>query len=151
MVSRRETVKAFAAMMAAALPGLVSTRTLAKAPWSLQQTSGAGKRSRVQVVLEQALPDMKGKVATLVTVSYAPVAASFPHRHPGPVFGYVPEGAVFMQFEPKPPTTYKEGKTFYEVPMHVHRISRNASKTRPAEILAFQITEKGQPLTLRVK
>lgn len=150
MITRRETMKAFGAMMAAAVPALASMRALAEAPPSAKRSAGREKRSRVHVVLQQPLPDMKGKVATLVTVSYAPGAASLSHRHPGPVFGYVLEGSVVMQFEPKPPVTYTVGQAFYEAPMHVHRISRNASNARPAEILAFQITNEGQPLTLPV-
>ncbi|HEX5482060.1 MAG TPA: cupin domain-containing protein [Terriglobia bacterium] len=108
-------------------------------------------RSRVDQILQHSLPGAKGKVGTLVTVSYAPGASSMPHRHPGPVFAYVLEGAIVSQVEPGPPITYKQGQAFYEPPMHVHRISRNASKTRPAKLLAFQITRKGQPLTLPVK
>lgn len=94
---------------------------------------------------------MEGKVASLVTVTYAPGAGSQPHRHPGPVFGYILEGAIVSQVEPGPPITYRAGEAFYEPPMHVHRVSRNASKTRPAKLLAFVITEKGQPLTLPMK
>lgn len=151
MITRRETMKAFGPMMAAVVPAMASMHALAEASQSANRSVGRQKRSRVHVVLQQPLPDMKGKIATLVTVSYAPGAASLPHRHPGPVFGYVLEGSVVMQFEPKPPVTYTVGQAFYEAPMHVHRISRNASNTRPAEILAFQITNEGQPLTLPVK
>lgn len=151
MITRRETMKAFGAMMTAALPALASLCAVAEVPQSASGGTRTKKRSQVHVVLRQPLPDMNGKVATLVTVSYAPGAASLPHRHPGPVFGYVLEGSVVMQFEPRPPVTYTVGQAFYEAPMQVHRVSRNASNTRPAEILAFQITNEGQPLTLPVK
>jgi quercetin dioxygenase-like cupin family protein len=46
----------------------------------------------VSVVMKQPLADMAGKVATVLTVDYAPGAASDPHVHPGSVFAYVVEG-----------------------------------------------------------
>ncbi|MGH9652541.1 MAG: cupin domain-containing protein [Bryobacteraceae bacterium] len=143
MSTRRETTKALAAMMTSGFSGLAAMPALA--------TADAEQRSKVHEVIQHALPDMEGKVASLVTVSYAPGAGSKPHRHPGPVFGYVLEGAIVSQVEPGPPITYRAGEAFYEPPMHVHRVSRNASKTRPAKLLAFEITKKGQPLTIPAK
>ena len=46
----------------------------------------------VSVLMKQPLADMAGKVATVLTVDYAPGAASDPHVHPGSVFAYVLEG-----------------------------------------------------------
>jgi quercetin dioxygenase-like cupin family protein len=143
MSTRRETTKALAAMMTAGFSGLLGMPVLANA----DEEHG----SKVHEVIEHALPDMEDKVASLVTVSYAPGAGSEPHRHPGPVFGYILEGAIVSQVEPEPPVTYRAGEAFYEPPMHVHRISRNASKTHPAKLLAFVITKKGQPLTIPTK
>lgn len=152
MINRRELTKALALMMTAGLSGLVDKSVLAGTPdGSSRPAATAERRSRVDQVLQHLLPDTEGKEGTIVTVSYAPGAGSMPHRHPGPVFGYILEGAIVSQVEPGPPITYKQGEAFYEPPMQVHRISRNASKTRPAKLLAFQITEKGQPLTLPVK
>ncbi|MGH8011934.1 MAG: cupin domain-containing protein, partial [Candidatus Binataceae bacterium] len=99
-------------------------------------------------VLEHALPDVPGKHISMVTVEYAPGASSPPHRHPGSVAAYVLEGTVVSQVEPGKPMTYTAGQAWYEPPMHVHRVSRNASKRRPAKILAVLIVPKGQPLTL---
>lgn len=146
MSTRRETTQVLAAMIAAGFSGL-GVPVLGNA----EQPAGNEPRSKVHEVIQHALPDMEGKVASLVTVSYAPGAGSQPHRHPGPVFGYILEGAIVSQVEPGPPITYRAGEAFYEPPMHVHRVSRNASKTRPAKLLAFVITEKGQPLTLPMK
>ncbi|MGH9328407.1 MAG: cupin domain-containing protein [Terriglobia bacterium] len=151
MMSRREMAKAFGLMMAGVSSLMAESAFGRESQRASRPGRGDPKRSRAEVVIQHPLPDVKGKIGTLVLVSYAPGASSLPHRHPGSVFGYVLEGTVVMQFEPGPPTTYKQGQAFYEAPMHVHRISRNASKTRPAKLLAFQITEKGQPLLLPVK
>jgi len=55
--------------------------------------------------VKQPLADMAGKVATVLTVDYAPSAASDPHVHPGSVFAYVLEGTVVTQVEGEQPMT----------------------------------------------
>jgi quercetin dioxygenase-like cupin family protein len=153
MITRRETANMLAAIMAAGLLGSEGVPALASAPFEPSELTPDGDppQSRVHEVIRHSLPGMEGKVASLVTVSYAPGAASKPHRHPGPVFGYILEGAIVSQVEPGPPVTYKAGEAFYEPPMHVHRVSRNASNAHPAKLLAFEITDEGQSLTLPLK
>jgi quercetin dioxygenase-like cupin family protein len=73
------------------------------------------------------------------------------HQHPGPVFAYILKGEVESQVDPDPLKTYRAGDVFYEPPMHAHRLFRNASKTSPAEVLIFQIFEKGAPTAIAVK
>lgn len=149
MMTRRESAKALAGIVAASLSGLTGSLGAAEpAQQGHEHGPGATPSSRVQEIIQHMLPGMDNKEATLVVVHYAPGEGSMPHRHPGPVFGYILEGTIISQVEPGPPITYRQGQAFYEPPMHVHRISRNASKTRPAKLLAFNITEKGQPLTL---
>ena len=99
--------------------------------------------SKVAVLLKKPLAGVEGKEVTLVAVDYPPGTASARHRHPGPVFGYVAEGAVVFQIDNGPLTTYRKGETFYEEPGHVHTVSRNASATEPARIIAFMVAEKG--------
>ncbi len=53
----------------------------------------------VSVLMKQSLADMAGKVATVLTVDYAPGAVSDAHVHPGSVFAYVLEGSVVSQVE----------------------------------------------------
>ena len=48
----------------------------------------------VSVLMKERLADMTGKEGTVITVDYAPGAASDQHFHPGSVFAYVLEGAV---------------------------------------------------------
>ncbi len=48
----------------------------------------------VSVLMKERLADLTGKEGTVITVDYAPGAASDPHVHPGSVFAYVLEGAV---------------------------------------------------------
>src|SRR5438046_7196333 len=83
----------------------------------------------VSVLMKQTLADMAGKVATMLTVAYAPGAASDPHVHPGSVFAYVLEGTVVTQLEGEQPVTYTKGQSWYESPKKPHMVSRNASVT----------------------
>ncbi|HTY55862.1 MAG TPA: cupin domain-containing protein [Candidatus Binataceae bacterium] len=101
---------------------------------------------KIANILEQKLPD--GKVVNIVTVVFPPGVEETPHRHPGPVFGYVLEGALVTQVEPGKVVTYQKGDAWYEPPMHIHSVARSASKTRPAKILALLIHEKGQQLVM---
>lgn len=153
MITRREMMKVLAGGPATLL-GVELAAALALA----QDSGGAGKKISgpgasdkgvtVRPVLAHDLADVPGKQLSVVTVEFAPGAGSSPHRHPGSVVAYVLEGTVISQVDPGKPVTYKTGQSWYELPMHVHRVARNPSKTRPAKILAFLIVEKGQALTL---
>lgn len=69
-----------------------------------------------------------------------------PHHHPGFVLAYVLEGEIVTKISDQPETTYKPGQMFYEPPGSTHQVSRNASKTEPAKLLAMIFAKKGLPL-----
>lgn len=110
-----------------------------------------GGPSKAAVLLKKPLAGVEGKEVTLVAVDYPPGAASVKHRHPGPVFGYVAEGAVVFQIDDGPLVTYRKGQTFYEEPGHVHAVSRNASESAPAKIVAFLVADKGAAVATPVE
>jgi quercetin dioxygenase-like cupin family protein len=97
---------------------------------------GAGK---VKVLSERDVVEtLNGKPArvTTVEVSYEPEAASQPHRHAGPVFGYVLEGEFELALADGAEKTLKTGDTFYEPGGILHRVSRNPSNKNRTRILA---------------
>ena len=47
----------------------------------------------------------------------------------------------------EPPVTYGEGEMWYEAPGAIHSISRNASGTEPAKLIAFFVADQKQVLT----
>jgi quercetin dioxygenase-like cupin family protein len=108
------------------------------------QGAGAAKR-----VFEHDLPDLTLKAwsATAVEVSYAPGESSAAHRHPGITIAYVLEGEIRSKVGDEPEKTYTVGQMFLETPNQLHAVSRNASTTRPAKLLAILLAEKGKPLT----
>jgi quercetin dioxygenase-like cupin family protein len=105
----------------------------------------------VSVLMKQSLADMAGKVATVLTVDYAPGAASGPHIHPGSVFAYVLEGAVVSQLDGGEPITYTKGQSWYESPKTPHIVSKNASKTEPAKLLVLLLSQEGEAIKTPVK
>jgi quercetin dioxygenase-like cupin family protein len=81
---------------------------------------------------------LAGKPATASTleVTFEPGASSAPHRHPGPVFGYVLEGELDFQAGDGPVKRLKAGDTFYEPTLILHAVSRNPSATKRTRVLA---------------
>lgn len=118
---------------------------LTQALVSRAQNNAGGRK----VVFEHDLPDinLKGWSATVVEVSYAPGEASAEHRHPGITIAYVLEGEIRSKVGDEPEKTYTTGQMFLETPGQLHAVSRNASATRPAKLLAVLLAEKGKQLT----
>ena len=105
----------------------------------------------VSVLMKQRLAEMAGKEGTMITVDYAPGAASDPHFHPGSVFAYVLEGAVVSQLGGEEPVTYTKGQSWYEAPKRPHVVSKNASKTEPAKLLVFLLSQEGESIKAPMK
>lgn len=93
----------------------------------------------------QPLADVPGRTVLLVRVDYAPGQSSKAHVHPGSVLAYVLEGEVVSQLQGQPPVTYRAGQSWYEPPGVPHLVSRNATDTAPAKLLAWLIIADGAP------
>ncbi|MGH7182747.1 MAG: cupin domain-containing protein [Nitrospiraceae bacterium] len=106
---------------------------------------------KVSVLMRQSLADMAGKVATVLTVDYAPGAVSDAHVHPGSVFAYVLEGSVVSQGEGEKAMTYTKGQIWYEHPKQPHLVSKNASQTEPAKILVILLSQEGESIKAPIK
>jgi quercetin dioxygenase-like cupin family protein len=109
-------------------------------------SAAAGRK----VIFEHDLPDlsMKNWSASVVEVSYAPGESSPAHRHPGITIAYVLEGEVRSRVGDDLERTYSAGQVFIENPNQLHAVSRNASATKTARLLAVMLAEKGQQLTV---
>ena len=80
--------------------------------------------------------DGKDARVTVEEVVIEPGGRVLPHRHTGPVFGYVLEGEYEHALDDEPVATYKAGDTFYEPSGCVHRVTKNPSKTAKTRLLA---------------
>ena len=73
---------------------------------------------------------------TVEEVAIEPGGQARPHRHAGPVFGYVLEGEYEHALDDDLVSTYKAGDTFYEPSGCVHRVTRNPSARAKTRLLA---------------
>ena len=105
----------------------------------------------VSVLMKQRLADLAGKEGTVLAVEYAPGAASEIHVHPGSVFAYVLEGTVVTQLEDGKLMTYTKGQSWYEPPKKPHLVSKNGSRTEPAKLLVFLLSEEGESIKAPIK
>jgi quercetin dioxygenase-like cupin family protein len=87
--------------------------------------------SKVKVISAQDIAeklDGKDTTATTLLVTVEPGTGSAPHRHPGPVFGYVLEGEYEWAIDDQRVKKLTAGDTFYERTGALHRVSRNPGK-----------------------
>src|SRR3954453_4554555 len=80
--------------------------------------------------------DGKKAKATVLEVTFEPGQKDAPHRHTGPVFGYVLEGEYEHALDDDPVKKYKAGDTFYEPSGCVHRVTRNPNARAKTRLLA---------------
>jgi quercetin dioxygenase-like cupin family protein len=102
----------------------------------------------------QAIPNIPGKSLVVVEVDYAPGAASPSHTHAKSAFiyAYVLSGEIESKVNDGETHIFKAGESWSEPPNARHQISRNASKTRPAKLLAvFVVDSDDKALTTPVK
>ncbi len=101
------------------------------------------KSAKATLAYQHELPNAPGKSIKGVLVEYGPGGYSPGHRHPKSAFIYatVLEGAIRSQVNDGPVTVYKAGQSFSELPGDRHGVSANASKTKPAKLLAVFVVD----------
>jgi quercetin dioxygenase-like cupin family protein len=80
--------------------------------------------------------DGKPTKVTVVEVTLAPGQGGQPHRHTGPVIGYVLEGEYEWAIDDQPAQVFKAGETFYEPTGCLHRVSKNPAAKGNTHVLA---------------
>ena len=104
------------------------------------------KNAKVTLVYQHELPNVPGKSIKGVLVEYGPGGYSPGHTHPKSAFIYatVLEGAIASQVNDGPVTTYTAGQSFSELPGDRHSVSDNASKKKPAKLLAVFVVDTNE-------
>ena len=102
--------------------------------------------SKVTQIFDRELPNVPGKSMRAVLVEYGPGAASPSHRHPSSAFIYatVLEGEIRSQVNDGPARVYKAGEAWTEQPGDHHKVSANASDTKPARLLAIFVVDTSE-------
>jgi quercetin dioxygenase-like cupin family protein len=108
----------------------------------------------VTKIFEAAIPNIPGKSLVALEVDYAPGAASPSHTHAesGFIYAYVISGAIESKVNDGETRIYRAGESWSEAPGAIHSISRNASKAKPAKLLAvFIVDTNDKALTTPMK
>jgi quercetin dioxygenase-like cupin family protein len=138
-ITRREAVASFAFL----------AELMASAPHAAAQPQAAAAPQPTPV-FKHDLPNltMDDWEVSVSQVDFPPGQVGAVHHHAGFVLAYVLEGEIISQVSGQgPERTYKTGEMFYEQPGATHQVSRNASKTAPARLLAMIFAKKGSTLT----
>jgi quercetin dioxygenase-like cupin family protein len=109
---------------------------------SAQQQAAPGPSTRREVI-RQELPGEPPRDIILVEVTYPSETGSPAHLHANGVMAFVVSGAVASKVGDGPEQTFHAGDAWWEPPGAIHRVSRNASPTEPATLLAIYIAPKG--------
>jgi quercetin dioxygenase-like cupin family protein len=151
VMTRRELNGMLAAMATAFFSEGSGTLLRAQAPPQKAAQDHDMSSIAVETLMQEPLAATPDAQVRVITLTVAPGSTSGPHQHTGPVFAYLLEGEIENQVDPNPPRKYKPGEFFYEPPLHVHRLLRNLSATKPAKLLIFEVEEKGKQFTLPAK
>jgi quercetin dioxygenase-like cupin family protein len=110
---------------------------------SLHAEGPKEKAAKVTLVYQHVLPNIPGKSIKGVLVEYGPGGSSPGHTHPASAFIYatVLEGAIVSQVNDGARKIYRAGQTFSELPGDRHAVSANASKSKPAKLLAVFVVD----------
>jgi quercetin dioxygenase-like cupin family protein len=106
-----------------------------------QNTPARGQVKVAQLSQRHIIEKLDGKQssATVLEVTFEPGQKDTPHRHAGPVFGYVLEGKYEHAINDEPIKSYKAGDTFYEPTGSVHRVAQNLSAKTRTRLLAVTL------------
>ncbi len=98
----------------------------------------------VTLLAARSIPQVPGKRLVSLLVEYPPGAKSVSHRHAASAFihAFVVSGEIRSQVNDEPVRVYRRGEWWFENPGSHHRVSENASRSRPATLLAIFIVDE---------
>ena len=105
------------------------------------------KNAKVTLVYQHELPNVSGKSIKGVLVENGPGGYSPGHTHAKSAFIFATVlggGAIRSQVNDGPVTVYKAGPSWSELPGDRHVVSANASKTKPAQLLAEFVVDTNE-------
>ncbi len=133
------------------IAGLFAAALLIPAAANAQTAKEAPVLTSIKPDFTHQITNIPGKSVKTVLVTYAPGDSSPAHTHAKSAFivAYVLEGAIISGVNGGAPQTFKAGEYWTESPGDKHGVSANASKTKPAKLLAiFVVDDNDEPLTM---
>ena len=107
------------------------------------ESAPAGSASTRRDVIKQRLPGEPERDISLVEVTYPPGTGSPPHLHANGVMAFVVSGTITSKVGDGPEQTFNAGDAWWEPEEAIHRVSRNASSSQSATLLAIYIAPSG--------
>ena len=105
------------------------------------------------VELISTMPDAAGRIpagaeARTIRVTLHPGdPGAPPHRHPGPIFGYVTEGEILFELEGQPPRVLKAGESLFEPGGDtIHYQGANNLPDAQSQLLVVMFAPPGTPI-----
>ena len=108
-----------------------------------EATHGATQGETVTVAADKPIPNLPGKRLVSLIVDYAPGGA-LPRTVTPTRLSSTPTSSpaqIRSQVDNEPARVYRAGEAWFENPGAHHRVSANASKTKPARLLAVFIVD----------
>jgi quercetin dioxygenase-like cupin family protein len=99
---------------------------------SLDHPTGIETRRQISKLME----------LSLIEVTYPPATGSPPHLHANGVMAFVVSGTIVSKVGDGAEQTFHAGDAWWGPPGAIHRVSRNASSTEPATLLAIYVAPK---------
>jgi quercetin dioxygenase-like cupin family protein len=127
---------------------LIGAACAALAPLARPAAAQTPAPTVVRTVLKQQDLNIPGYAMALVAVEIPVGGREGRHMHPGTLMAYVQQGAITLDYEGKPTTTYNVGDTFYVEPGKVHEGMNKG--TVPVKLVATFVFEKSKPMTTQV-
>lgn len=153
MMTRRELTQTLGASFVALIAGGVTAlRAEGDAPQhdhDSQDHPATGPALGAKSLIDQPITGLGDFDAEMLLLTLPPKFASTPHKHSGPVFAYVLEGAVENQVDPEAVKKFAVGDSWFEPAMHTHMVMHNLSDTAEARVLVMLLTPKGKAATIR--
>lgn len=126
----------------------IALATVMSAPVAVR---AAAPVETVTLTFSHDIPNVPGKSLIAALVTYPARGASPAHTHAPSAFiyAYVLSGEIRSQVDGVPVRIYHPGESWYEAPGAHHTVSNNASRTKPAKLLAIFVVNSGdEPLVI---
>lgn len=109
---------------------------------------GPSQANTLDVLLHESPRIAANSAAMIATVTIPPgEPGSGPHRHSGPVFGYVLEGEILFELEGERPYPIKAGEAFWEPGFEVvHYQAANLRADIASKFVVFMLCAPDAPM-----
>ena len=128
----------------------IATVATTSQPLRAQEQGKQTRQMKTTSLLKTALTGVESKEVNILHLNVPPGLVTPKHIHPGQLFVYVVNGAVTIDIDGAAPIKLGPGDVIQE-PAGRPMVGKNLSSTHGAELIVFQIGEKGKPLSIDVE